>query len=78
MGKRNDTADSDATATVRPRKRWARRSVTVVILGGLVAVVASKEIRSKLLDLVFGSEEEFTYSSTTAPPTPAPTASTPA
>jgi hypothetical protein len=29
-------------------------------------------LRSKVLDALFGSEEEFDYTSTTTPPTPAP------
>ena len=33
----------------------------------------SESLRSKVLDLLFGAEEEFDYSSTTAPSEPAPT-----
>jgi len=57
----------------RPAGRRVRRSIMLLILGGVAALVLSKDLRSKLLDTVFGSEEEFTYSSTTAPATPAPT-----
>ncbi len=63
-----------AQAKPKRRKRRARRSLTLVIVGGALALVLSKDLRSKVLDLVFGSEEEFTYSSATAPPTPAPAA----
>jgi hypothetical protein len=54
------------------RRRRVRRSATVLIVGTGLAIVLSKDLRSKVLDMVFGSEEEFTYSSTTAPPQPAP------
>jgi hypothetical protein len=35
-------------------------------------MVLSEGLRSKVLDLLFGAEEEFDYSSTTAPAEPAP------
>lgn len=54
------------------RRRRMRRSLGLLIVGGALALVLSKDLRSKVLDMVFGSEEEFTYSSTTAPPEPAP------
>jgi hypothetical protein len=41
-------------------------------VGTGLALVLSKDLRSKVLDLMFGSEEEFDYSSTTTPPEPAP------
>lgn len=54
----------------KQRKRGGfRRLIVVVGLGGAVAVVASDELRSKVLDALFGSEEEFQYS-----PPPPPTA----
>src|SRR5579875_1071837 len=62
-----------------PRKRArskhrVRRAVALALLAGGGALVASKGLRGKLLDLLFGAEEEFSYSSTTAPPEPAPEA----
>jgi hypothetical protein len=46
------------------------------IVGGGLAIALSEDVRNKVLDLLFGKEEEFDYTSTTAPPaTPAPTAS---
>ena len=56
----------------RRRRRRIRRSVGLLIVGAALALVLSKDLRSKVLDMVFGSEEEFSYSSTTAPPQPAP------
>jgi hypothetical protein len=46
-------------------------------VAGVLAVALSEGLRSKVLDLLFGAEEEFDYSSTTAPAEPAP-ASAPA
>jgi hypothetical protein len=45
------------------------RVVIIVGVGGTVAVVASEKLRSKVLDLLFGAEEEFQY---TPPPNPTP------
>jgi hypothetical protein len=46
------------------------RLVVLVALGGGVAVAASDDLRSKVLDAMFGAEEEFQYS---PPPPPAAT-----
>jgi hypothetical protein len=43
----------------RGRKRT--RKVMVVVIGGGAALAASEKLRSKLLDLLFGAEEEFQY-----------------
>ena len=43
-----------------------------VIAGGALAMALSEGLRSKVLDALFGSEEEFDYTSTTMPATPAP------
>lgn len=56
----------------RRRKGGFGRLVTLTVLGGMLAVVFSESLRSKLLDMLFGAEEEFDYSSTTAPSQPAP------
>ena len=48
----------------------------VVLIGGAIAVATNEGIRNKVLDLVFGAEEEFDYTSTTAPPQPATTPTT--
>ena len=39
---------------------------------GVLAIALSEDLRTKVLDLLFGAEEEFDYSSTTAPAEPAP------
>jgi hypothetical protein len=67
----------DASNALRePPKRRRRgglgRSLLLLTMGALLAIALSPGLRSKLLDLLFGAEEEFDYSSTTAPPEPAP------
>jgi hypothetical protein len=59
----------------KPAKRRGRglgRSLMMLGVGSVLAVAVSSGLRTKLLDLLFGAEEEFDYSSTTAPPAPAP------
>jgi hypothetical protein len=67
-----------------PPKRAARRpggrgrSLLLLGVAGGLALVLNEGLRSKVLDLLFGAEETFDYSSTTAPadaaPAPAPAA----
>lgn len=61
----------------RERKGGIGRSLLLLAVAGVLAVALSEGLRSKVLDLLFGAEEEFDYSSTTAPAEPAP-ASAPA
>ena len=67
---------SDSFRTPPKRRRGGLGKLIVVTFVGAVAAVALSEgLRSKLLDLLFGAEEEFDYSSTTtpvSPPTPVP------
>jgi hypothetical protein len=44
--------------------------LSVVTAG--VALAVSEDLRKKVLDALFGAEEEFEYTSTTAPATPTP------
>jgi hypothetical protein len=72
----------DASSALRePPKRRRRggigRSLMMLVVAGLLAMALSEGLRSKVLDLLFGAEEEFDYTSTTTPAEPAPT-STPA
>jgi len=48
------------------------RLLLLLIVAAMLAMVLSKDVRSKVLDMLFGSEEEFDYSSTTMPATDAP------
>jgi hypothetical protein len=56
----------------RRRGGGVGRKLLIVLVGGALAVALSEGLRSKVLDLLFGAEEEFDYSSTTAPEQPAP------
>jgi ferric-dicitrate binding protein FerR (iron transport regulator) len=51
--------------------RFARRLLLVVVGAG-VALAASEKLRSKVLDTLFGAEEEFQYTPPTASPTTPP------
>jgi hypothetical protein len=59
----------------RKRKGGVGRKLLFLVVAGGLAVGLSADLRSKVLDLLFGKEEEFDYTSTTAP-APAPTAGT--
>jgi hypothetical protein len=56
----------------RKRKGGAGRALALLVVGAILAVALSEDLRSKVLDLMFGAEEEFDYSSTTMPPQAAP------
>jgi len=57
----------------RKRRGGIGRLLLLAMVGGAIALVASEDLRNKVLDALFGKEEEFEYTSTTTPPTPAPT-----
>lgn len=42
--------------------------VLVLIVGAILALALSEDLRKAVLDQLFGAEEEFEYTSTTAPP----------
>jgi hypothetical protein len=67
-------------APKRKRKRKSGGGFGKLILLGVVgaglALALSEDLRKKVLDALFGAEEEFEYTSTTAPATPSPEAST--
>src|SRR5205807_6218294 len=56
----------------RRRRRRAGRPLLLAVVGAGLALALSSDLRSKVLDLLFGAEESFDYSSTTAPASPAP------
>jgi hypothetical protein len=56
----------------RRRRRGIGRTLLVLAAGSVLALALSESLRTKVLDVLFGAEEEFDYSSTTAPETPAP------
>ena len=67
-----DASDALRQGPVRKRKGGIGRLLLISIVGGAVALAVSSDLRNKGLDLLFGAEEEFDYTSTTAPSTPAP------
>lgn len=52
------------------KKGGLGRLILVAILGGAIALAVSEGLRNKLLDALFGAEEEFDYTSNTAPAAP--------
>jgi hypothetical protein len=61
-----DAADSLRGA--KKKKRGGRRGILLVVVGGgIAALVLSEGLRKKVLDALFGAEEEFEYTSTTSP-----------
>ena len=65
-------ADPPKKGKKKKKKGGLGRKLLVLVVGAGIAVAVSSDVRNKLLDLMFGAEEEFDYTSTTAPATPAP------
>jgi hypothetical protein len=66
----------DASVALREAPKRKRRGgfgklILLAIVGGGLALALSEGLRKKVLDALFGAEEEFEYTSTTAP-APAP------
>jgi hypothetical protein len=78
--KRSADALRDATSALREAPKHAKpaskrkggfgRVLLVAILGGAIALAVSESLRGKVLDALFGAEEEFDYTSNTAPAAP--------
>jgi hypothetical protein len=65
------------THTSRRRARGGRkatRRVVIIVVGSGVVLAGSEKLRSKVLDLLFGAEEEFQYT----PPAGGPPSESPA
>jgi hypothetical protein len=71
-----DASSSLKESPKRRRRGGLGRSLMLLMIAGALAMVLSEGVRSKVLDLLFGAEEEFDYSSTTAPAQPAPVGAT--
>jgi len=54
------------------RRRGLGRSLLLLGVGSVLAIALSESLRTKVLDVLFGAEEEFDYNTTTTPETPAP------
>src|ERR671931_458301 len=61
-----DAADSLRGAK-RKRKAKRRGTFLLLLVGGGLALALSEGLRKKVLDALFGAEEEFEYTSTTTP-----------
>ncbi len=55
------------------KARKAGRAMLVAGVGGAAALAGSEKLRSKVLDVLFGAEEEFEYTPPASTPPPAPT-----
>jgi hypothetical protein len=67
-------AMSDAPKRSKPKKKGLSfgRLMLIIIVSGVAALVASEQLRSKVLDTLFGAEEEFQYTPPPSPSAPAP------
>ena len=72
--------DASVALDEAPKKRKSGgglgRVLLLGIVGGAVALTLSEGLRKKVLDALFGAEEEFEYTSTTSSTSSAPTAGT--
>jgi len=58
---------ADALRTPVKRKRRRGRLLFIGLVGAGLALALSEPLRKKVLDALFGAEEEFEYTSTTTP-----------
>ena len=71
----------DASVALReaPKRKRKRGSlgklIVIAVIGSGVALAVSEDLRKKLLDALFGAEEEFEYTSTTGPAATPPSTS---
>jgi hypothetical protein len=61
---------ADSLRAPKKRKGGLGRLLLLAIVGGGLAMAFSEDLRKKVLDTLFGAEEEYEYTSTTTP-TPA-------
>ena len=57
---------SDQLRGKRKKRHWGRLLV-IALLGAVLAIALSEDLRKAVLDRLFGAEEEFEYTSTTTP-----------
>jgi hypothetical protein len=73
-GNIRDVSVSLREAPKKKKRSGVGRLLLLGIVGTGVALALSEGLRKKVLDTLFGAEEEFEYTSTTSTPTPAGTA----
>src|SRR5271170_316959 len=73
-----DASSALREPTKRRRRRGFGRTILLFAIAGVLALAVSEDLRSKVLDLLFGSEEEFDFSSTSTTAEPAPAEPAPA
>ncbi|HEX8105403.1 MAG TPA: hypothetical protein VF533_22505 [Solirubrobacteraceae bacterium] len=73
-----DASVSLREAPKKQKKGGLGRKLLLLVVAGGAALALSEGLRKKVLDALFGAEEEFEYTSATTPPAPAPAPSTPA
>jgi adenylosuccinate synthase len=64
------TSLKDAAESLRDGKKKKKRKgrlLLIALIGGGIALVASEGLRKKVLDALFGAEEEFEYTASTTP-----------
>jgi hypothetical protein len=76
------TSLKEAADQLRGQKKKSHKGrwFMIAIVGAVVALVASEGLRKKVLDALFGKEEEFEYTASTTPDTsasPPPSSSEP-
>ena len=63
------TSLKDAAESLRGKRKKSRkgRLLLMAVVGGAIALAASESLRKKVLDALFGAEEEFEYTASTTP-----------
>jgi hypothetical protein len=74
-GNIRDVSVSLREAPRKPKRGGLGRMLLVGVVGGAVALALSEGLRKKVLDTLFGAEEEFEYTSTTSTPSSSPAGS---
>jgi hypothetical protein len=70
---------SDAPKHSKPKKKGGLgRKLMILLIGAIIALAVSEGLRSKVLDALFGAEEEFQYTPPAGTPTPPPASAVPA
>jgi hypothetical protein len=67
----NSLKDAAESLSGKKKKRRFGRLLLVAIVGAGLALAVSEDLRKKVLDALFGAEEEFEYTASTTPEPPA-------